>query len=167
MRLGLGILILITATAGAQWRHFGEERPAATSSVFSRDILAAHNMIRSRVNVPPLVWSGRLASIAQAWAINLLARNDFFHRADPHYGENLFEITGATASSGEVVSDWASESQSYNYSSNNCRGVCGHYTQIVWRNTKEMGCAIARGNGREVWVCNYDPPGNWTGERPY
>jgi pathogenesis-related protein 1 len=167
MRPGLCILIVITGTAGAQWRHFGEERPASTSSVFSGDILAAHNMVRSHVDVPPLVWSGRLASMAQAWANNLLARNNFFHRPDPHYGENLFEITGANASSAEVVGDWASESRSYNYSANKCRGVCGHYTQIVWRDTKEVGCAIARGNGREVWVCNYDPPGNWAGQRPY
>jgi pathogenesis-related protein 1 len=167
MRLGLCILIVITGTASAQWRHFGEGRPAATASVFSRDIVSAHNMVRARVEVPPLVWSGRLASIAQAWANNLLTRNDFSHRPDPHYGENLFEIMGANASSAEVVGDWASESRRYNYTSNKCRGVCGHYTQIVWRDTKEVGCAIARGNGREVWVCNYDPPGNWVGKRPY
>jgi hypothetical protein len=45
--------------------------------------------------------------------------------------------------------------------------VCGHYTQIVWRNTKSVGCAVARGKGVEVWVCNYDPPGNYAGQRPY
>jgi PadR family transcriptional regulator len=48
-----------------------------------------------------------------------------------------------------------------------CRGVCGHYTQIVWSNTREVGCGVARDSNREVWVCNYNPPGNWIGERPY
>ena len=167
MRCALWLLIVTTGTANAQWRHFGEGLPANTPSVFSRDIVAAHNAVRRHAGVPTLVWSGRLASVAQDWANILIARRQFFHRPNGNYGENLFEITGATISSTEVVREWASESRSYDYSSNQCRGVCGHYTQIVWRDTKEVGCGIARGNGREVWVCNYDPPGNWAGRRPY
>jgi pathogenesis-related protein 1 len=66
-----------------------------------------------------------------------------------------------------VVNAWAAESRNYDYRSNCCRGVCGHYTQIVWAGTQEVGCAVARGGRREVWVCNYDPPGNWAGKRPY
>src|SRR5258708_3683246 len=89
-------------------------------------------------------------------------------RPPPHstYGENLFDINGAAASSAEVVNTWASESRNYDYSSNRCRGMCGHYTQIIWGDTKEVGCAVARGGGREVWGCNYDPPGNWARKRP-
>jgi pathogenesis-related protein 1 len=166
MRRTLCILIVITASSNAQWRRFGA-RPAGSAPVLSRDILAAHNVARARVDVPPLVWSARLAAIAQDWANTLLARRQFQHRPHPRYGENLFEVDGASVSPAEVVSDWMSESRGYNYNSNKCHGVCGHYTQIVWRDTKEVGCAIARGEGREIWVCNYDPPGNWVGRRPY
>ncbi len=115
----------------------------------------------------PLAWSERLAARAQEWADFLLASKKFVHRPNPIYGENLFEITGGGASAAEVVNDWAGESRDYDYKSNKCRGVCGHYTQIVWSTTKEVGCGVARGGGREVWVCNYDPPGNWVGKRPY
>jgi hypothetical protein len=108
-----------------------------------------------------------LAARSQDWADTLLARGQFFHRPNSTYGENLFEITGATASPAQVVGAWAAESRNYDYTSNRCSGVCGHYTQIVWRDTKEVGCAVARRRGREVWVCNYDPPGNWAGRRPY
>jgi pathogenesis-related protein 1 len=45
--------------------------------------------------------------------------------------------------------------------------MCGHYTQIVWRNTKAVGCAVGGKGAREVWVCDYDPPGNYVGQRPY
>ncbi len=86
--------------------------------------------------MPVLVWSDRLAAFAQEWADYLAAHHQFLHRPDSPYGENLFTITGASASPSEVVNDWASESRDYQYRSNACRGVCGHYTQIVWADTK-------------------------------
>ena len=140
---------------------------AAPPPPIARDMIAAHNAARARVGVPPLVWSDRLAARAREWAETLLARNQFEHSRNSGYGENLFEITGGFASPAEVVNDWASEARDYDYRSNRCRGVCGHYTQIVWRSTKEVGCGLARGRGREIWVCNYDPPGNYVGERPW
>ena len=130
-------------------------------------MLFAHNAVRSRVEVPPLRWSDRLATHAQEWANQLLREQQFYHRPHPAFGENLFEITGARASPADIVSDWASEARDYSYRANTCRGVCGHYTQLVWSGTREVGCAVARDPGREVWVCNYNPPGNWIGERPY
>jgi uncharacterized protein YkwD len=133
----------------------------------AREILAAHNAVRARVGTAPLAWSDRLAGHSQDWADTLLAHRQFVHRPKSSYGENLFEITGAAASPGQVVNAWAAESRNYEYRSNGCRGVCGHYTQIVWGETKEVGCGVARVAGREIWVCNYDPPGNWVGKRPY
>jgi hypothetical protein len=85
----------------------------------------------------------------------------------PQFGENLFEIIGSGASAAEVVGDWAAEARDYSDSANTCRVLCGHYTQLVWNDTREVGCAVASEPGREVWVCNYDPPGNWVDERPY
>jgi uncharacterized protein YkwD len=130
-------------------------------------MLAAHNSVRRSVGVAPLVWSESLGAFAREWADYLAAHRQFFHRRDSPYGENLFEITGARAALAEVVNDWAAESKNYEYRSNTCRGVCGHYTQIVWRDTQRVGCAAARSGQTEVWVCNYDPPGNWAGKRPY
>jgi uncharacterized protein YkwD len=139
----------------------------AAQSAFVTDMLAAHNAARERVKVASLTWSDKLAQRAEAWADVLLTRKQFAHSPKSPYGENLFEIEGAAASSSEVVREWASESRDYEYASNKCRGVCGHYTQIIWATTKEVGCAVARDSHREVWVCNYNPPGNWIGKRPY
>jgi pathogenesis-related protein 1 len=65
------------------------------------------------------------------------------------------------------VDGWASEAAQYDYKTNRCTGTCGHYTQLVWRDTKEVGCAVARSANREVWACDYAPPGNYIGMRPY
>lgn len=140
--------------------------PASESS-FVTGMLAAHNEIRARIDEPPLRWSDRLAARAQDWASHLLRERQFYHRPHPVFGESLFDITGGRATPDEVVGGWAAEVHDYNYRANTCRSVCGHYTQIVWANTREVGCAVASDRVREVWVCNYDPPGNWIGQRPY
>jgi len=153
-------------TVRAQWRRIGDRGPEP-AGLLAREMLGAHNDVRMRVDVPPLRWSDRLAARAQEWASHLLQEGQFYHRPHAIFGENLFEISGAHASPGEVVGDWASEARDYSYRGNICHGMCGHYTQLVWNNTREVGCAVASEPGREVWVCNYDPPGNWVGERPY
>jgi pathogenesis-related protein 1 len=187
MRPKFGRLILLAAAVGlagtamAQWRHFGEEVASAevpgagasttttTRTSMAREIVNAHNIVRSRVGTAPLTWSDRLAGVAQEWANRLMANGQFAHSHNPNYGENLYEISGAAATPSLVVKAFADEVDDYDYRSNTChgRGVCGHYTQVVWNDTKEVGCAVARGGRREVWVCEYYPPGNWVGRKPY
>jgi hypothetical protein len=58
-----------------------------------------------------------------------------------------------------------------------CQHECGHYTQIVWRSTTSTGCGVKNctsnspfGAGFPNWtlvVCDYEPPGNFNGQRPY
>ena len=133
------------------------------------EAVAAHNFIRDKLGVPPLVWSDALAQVAKDWANKLMSTGLFMHSSDLRYGENLFQISGpgATSTAFEVVNAWAGEAQFYDYDTNTCRGRCGHYTQVVWRDTKQVGCAVARDIRREVWVCEYAPYGNIIGERPY
>lgn len=140
---------------------------AAPPPHFAREMLAAHNAVRARTGVPPLTWSGRLASQAQRWAESLAAHRRFGHNPDSPYGENLFEIQGASATPAEVVGDWVGEAAHYDYRTGRCHGTCGHYTQLVWRSTREVGCAVTRSRGVEIWVCEYDPPGNIIGSKPY
>jgi len=166
MRYAVWLLLLLAGTGAAQWRHFGEA-PAAGPPPSPREMVAAHNAVRARVGTAPLTWSGGLATVAQDWADRLMASGQFVHSHNPNYGENLYEIRGAAATPALVVKAFADESGDYDYRSNTCRSVCGHYTQVVWGDTKEVGCAVARGGGREVWVCEYNPPGNYVGKRPY
>lgn len=137
----------------------------------------AHNRYRAGVSpaanppLPPLRWSDELAAGARAWA----QRCEFRH-SDTNYGENLGARTD-NADPAAVVADWAAEAQHYDHRRDRCASgqVCGHYTQVVWRDTTEIGCGVARcnndgpfGGGQWfMWVCNYAPAGNWKGERPY
>jgi len=139
----------------------------------TQEMLDAHNEWRSKVGVSNLTWSSELATYASEWANDLAAR-DFTmeHRSEGRYGENLYWGAGQSATPTDVVNDWGEEVNNYNYSNNSCSGVCGHYTQVVWNRTTEVGCAVARGTHpdygtQEIWVCNYNPPGNYVGRKPY
>ena len=43
----------------------------------------------------------------------------------------------------------------------------GHYTQLVWRATREVGCASATGAREDILVCRYAEAGNYRGEQPF
>ncbi len=158
--------------------------PACTADEFSDRLIAAHNLWRDKVHVPPLKWSVELADFAQSWADHLKQSNacDMRHRNGEERklgkqttGENLAwkwqdpkPDSGFLYTPEEVVDAWGSELKFYAPKSGACKGgVCGHYTQLVWHNSTEVGCGRASCGKAEVWVCNYLPAGNYVGEKAY
>jgi pathogenesis-related protein 1 len=139
----------------------------AADGSLADQMLAAHNAARAAVKTKPLVWSDKLAVSAQDWANSLLTRQGLIHQKNSKYGENMYALVGGKSTPEAVVKVWTSESADYDYKTNHCRTACGHYTQVIWHGTKEVGCAVARRGSREIWVCEYAPPGNYVGERPY
>jgi pathogenesis-related protein 1 len=141
-----------------------------------------HNQIRAMVQtatpLPPLEWDASLAATAAAWVAmcrdtqapsGLIDHNPNRSVGHPYYvGENVFGSSGGATAQG-AVNSWASEKANYNYAANTCNGVCGHYTQIVWRTTLKVGCAKGSCAGLtygSTIVCNYGPGGN-SGGQPY
>ncbi len=143
----------------------------ALSSEEIEMILERHSYWRADVGVTEkLVWSEEMAELAADWAKQLKRKNcGWEHRPNNKYGENLFKGTTGAFDAAYVVDAWGSEKEFYNYDKNNCkRGeMCGHYTQMIWKTTTKVGCAKITCDGMDIWVCNYDPPGNWVGEKPY
>ena len=159
----------IKSLATAQAEGIATNAYDLSSSFGVKQILDAHNQWRGNHGVTPLVWSDELASVAQAWADKLIQQERLEHRFNSPYGENLASARGQQLSPERVVRMWGEEIKDYDYATNSCASgkVCGHYTQIVWSKTTELGCAVARSDGREVWVCNYNPAGNILGQKPY
>jgi pathogenesis-related protein 1 len=142
-----------------------------------------HNQVRAMVQTTPalpfLTWNASLAQTAAQWVakctdveapIGLVDHNAGRSDGHPYYvGENIF-ASGGAATAQQAVQLWAQEASNYNYATNTCNGICGHYTQLVWRDTHEVGCALGNCPGLQfpsTIVCDYGPGGNVNGAPPY
>lgn len=144
--------------------------------------LNTHNYYRSSVNppayLPSMSWKYSLAISSNTWASKCI----WGHSGTPNVGENIYATSLRTSASdfdpSNAVNAWGSEKIYYNYATNTCAAgkVCGHYTQIIWKSSTGLGCAfqdcpVIQGlpwpNGGTIVVCQYSPPGNWYGQRPY
>lgn len=124
-------------------------------------VLEAHNRARAEHCAPPLEWSHQLAAVAQAWADELRDQGCAFGHSRSRYGENLFFAAPSDPASGRrAVESWISERAAYRFARPGFSMQTGHFTQVAWRATRELGCGTARCNGGDLWVCNYAPAGN-------
>lgn len=153
---------------------FGAGRVESIEPDNMKGMVDRHNYWRAKVHVPDLKWSNACAKVAQDWADRLAKEGCKIHhrpsegKLSTDYGENIYWSMGMENKAADVVDDWASEIEFFDEKSGQCRGgVCGHYTQVVWKNTTAVGCGMAKCGDQEVWVCNYDPAGNWVGQKPY
>lgn len=155
----------------------GQETMNSTGSELTTEqadeVLAHHNKARADLKIPPLTWSSTVAAYAQEWADLLAATEkcEFRHRQNNRYGENIFMTSGSDTFNPVVASQtWYAEKEKYSYSKvgeGNWRQT-GHYTQMIWKNTKELGVGMATcKNGNIIVVANYSPAGNFNGQTPY
>lgn len=174
------VAVCVSTSVGADLDPIGQTTGLSASQ--RQGMLQAHNRWRAQVGVPPLVWSDALAQSSARWAAQLDQGGQcgMEHSDTPDLGENLYWASPVRWSNGLrtlqelapafVVDVWGRESADFQVDANSCRPgkTCGHYTQIVWRATREVGCAMrVCGAKDQVWVCQYLPAGNYIGQRPY
>jgi len=158
-----------TETAdNALWAAGSNDMPSGQGQI--QEILDVHNGYREQVGVPALSWSDSLAASAQNWANQLAATGTLMHSGA---GENLADGTAGSFTVTQLIAMWGNEQANFKDGTfpdvsitGNWEDV-GHYSQIVWRNTTEVGGGLATGNGLDFLVCHYNPAGNVIGETVY
>ncbi len=137
-------------------------------------LLELHNRERAEVRVPPLVWDERLAAAAAAYGPLLARQAGLVHEPRalrPGQGENLWMGTRNRYSVESMFGGWAREKRFFRagvfptVSRTGRSSDVAHYTQIVWRSTARVGCAVYRAADWDYLICRYAPPGNVLGQR--
>merc|ERR1711971_303994 len=145
------------------WQHFPKKL-----KIHRQDSLAAHNSYRAKHGVAALKISAALNALAQEWAEQLIAEGKFYHRPNNNNGENIYMSGGMAAQelAQGAVDSWYSEIKDYKFGKEPSRGgpVTGHFTQVVWKGSTEVGVGVAQEGSKVVVVANYSPPGNFVGQ---
>ncbi|KFK28336.1 hypothetical protein AALP_AA8G502700 [Arabis alpina] len=150
-------------------------KPAETPaiSVAAKAFTEAHNKARAMVGVSPLVWNQTLETAAYWLAryqgeVEKCEVTSFNPRK---YGTNQLWTKGLALTPSLAVKAWVNEKAFYDYKSNTCapKHTCGVYKRVVWRGTKELGCAQAMcaKESALLTICFYYPAGNVIGQKPY
>ncbi|XP_067376681.1 Golgi-associated plant pathogenesis-related protein 1-like isoform X2 [Channa argus] len=103
---------------------------------FQQEFLKTHNAYRAKHSAPALKLNAELNASAQSWANHLLATGTLQH-SDTKDGENIFTV----------------------FSSASLK-LTGHFTQVVWKDTTEVGVGMASSGNRAFVVGQYRKPGN-------
>uniref|UniRef100_A0A0D9WV49 SCP domain-containing protein n=1 Tax=Leersia perrieri TaxID=77586 RepID=A0A0D9WV49_9ORYZ len=151
---------------------------AATPSLAQnspQDFVGLHNAARAVEGVGEVVWDDAVAAYAESYAATRRGDCQLIHSGSfeaAGYGENLFGGGGDGWSAADAVNMWVGEKDVYDYDSNSCIGSwdsCVHYTQVMWSRTTAIGCArvVCDNDGGVFITCNYNPSGNFQGERPF
>lgn len=143
--------------------------------------LSSHNTYRTTHRSPAMTLQDSLNTTSQSWA-EYLAKSGTMQHSSSEYrngaGENLyvFYTTSTTVSpltlADKAVASWYNEISAYNYDVPQFSSGTGHFTQVVWKNSTQLGCGAAQGtkvlNGKTYnayyVVCQYAPAGNITGQ---
>ena len=130
---------------------------------FAKQALEAHNRARAQHNVPALKWSRDLQSACQAWAKKIAKQNKLQHANDLNgIGENIFMTSRGSDTLGtEATKSWYSEIRKYDFNRGGYQGGTGHFTQVVWKSSAELGIAQAKSSNGSIFIVGrYSPGGN-------
>lgn len=141
---------------------------------FEEAIVRMHDAERAAVGSGPVVWDAELARDAADWARHLARVNDLVHWSEENeddngQGENLWMGTRGHYGVARMIEGWSEEKRplARMTSWEDDYHQVGHYTQMVWAETRRIGCAVASNRENDVLVCRYWPAGNVIGEQPY
>ncbi len=133
----------------------GEDTPLSAAD---SEWLSEHNSRRQTYHAKyggsyvPLKWSAALAASATSYA-EYLATNDLWEHSNSDYGENLAWNGGSEhAAIPSVMTRWVEDEEA---------SWGGHFTQVLWRATRYVGCGRASHSEHGSFqVCQYVTPGN-------
>ncbi|CAG5036509.1 unnamed protein product [Parnassius apollo] len=137
------------------------------SSAFENDVLEIHNEYRRAHGVPSLVLNKYICKISQKWAEELAKKDAISCSLNQNFGENVYcgwsPDPKVKTKARDCVEKWYSKIKDYSFGGEPEILTYGHYAQIVWKNTRELGVGSAKSKSGKLYVvANYFPPYNYS-----
>ena len=131
-------------------------------------VLAAikkHNIYRACHNAQPLLPNCEIMEISQKYAETMPSSHSGAEFHGDWMGENLYWITGKKPNGEDAVDAWYNEIVDYDFNSHTSKGgKVGHFTQLIWKNSKEIGVGYYCNNEKCCVSANYFPGGNYNND---
>lgn len=141
---------------------------------FVNEAVEAHNNLRAMHGAPPLTFADDLNEYSQKWADDIAKRDQMEHSnctlpGGGRVGENIYMCwssdPNATCNAKDACQSWYDEIKDYNYNKSGFSMKTGHFTQVVWKESRELGIAFAKSPKGSIYVvANYRPAGNMQGD---
>ena len=171
LKLAFAIALAALAVTPARPAAFVATSPGLDK--VNHRILSSHNAARADVGAPPLQWDPSLAVAAASYGPALSRLGRLVH--SPRTGrenqrENLWMGQQGRFGPEDMVGAWTAEKRQFspgqfpNVSRTGNWSDVAHYTQMIWKTTTHVGCAIYRDGGWDYLICRYSPPGNRDGK---
>ena len=157
--------------------YYGMVEAERSDVLLRKVVLGMHNEERQSLGLAPLAWDSALAQDAARYARQMATTNRFQHSARASRtvpsGENLWMGPRRLYAYDTMIGAFLDEKRLFrrvgklpDISSSGRWEDVGHYTQMIWRGTRKVGCAVAEGQNDDYLVCRYFPAGNSFGKGP-
>ncbi|XP_072235500.1 uncharacterized protein [Leuresthes tenuis] len=133
---------------------------------FQKEFLDAVNSYRAKHHAPPLTLNGEMNAAAQKWADRLLEKGSL-EQSGTKDGESTYYMYSSDSfvpTGREAVDRWYSGIEDYDFTKPGYQNKTGNFTQLVWRDSKELGVGVACDGTKAFVVGHYRPAGNFTNE---
>lgn len=157
---------------------YGMNEAPRSDALLRQTMLDAHNAERASFGHAALTWDDALAADAARYTAEMAQTGVYHHskkssRAIPS-GENLWMGPRHLYSYQVMAQAFLDEKKMFiptarlpDFSTTGYWQEVAHYTQMIWRGTQKVGCAVGDGRDYEYLVCRYFPAGNAYGKGPF
>ncbi|XP_065065301.1 uncharacterized protein LOC135691380 [Rhopilema esculentum] len=130
---------------------------------FQKDMAIEHNRYRNIHSASPLLLNSRMSKESQWYADNLARKGSVNHsplKSRPGIGESIEKLctkSNGIPTASQVVKKWYEEvcNPGYNFKRDGKQVGTGHFTQIVWKDTKALGIGLAASKSEDGHICSY------------
>ncbi|XWX00570.1 hypothetical protein V2A60_008591 [Cordyceps javanica] len=134
-------------------------------NAWEQEMLDTHNRYRREHSAAPLQWNQNLAQNARAWVGTCKGG----HQPNSPHGENIAAGPFTDKPASFWADLWGEERERHKYDQAGYSAESGHFTQMVWKATTQLGCAVKlckdkKGMDTSHVACEYEPIGNWAGQ---